>query len=445
MRKSWKKTLVIALLLVIAIGIAGWITVRNSGKATLPLEAQMGPTPQILPPATPLVTTVNIAKVVGWKDGEMPTPAAGLKVNAFAVDLDHPRWILPLSNGDVLVSETTGPKRPAAKSLRGFVQSLVMRRAGAGGESANKILLLRDANGDGVAESRIVLLSGLDAPVGMAIANGQLYVAEASKLTRFPFTVGQTAISGSGVKVIDLPSKPINHHWVKNVIASPDGSKLYVAVGSNSNIGESGMAVEEGRAAIWEVDPATGQHRIFASGLRNPNGMAWNPATGELWTVVNERDELGSDIVPDYLASVGLGDFFGWPCFYWGGYVDKRVKDCDIEQAQYVRRPEYALGSHTAALGLSFATGQMLGARFAEGAFIGQHGSWNRKPKAGYQVIFVPFAKGKPVGKPLPVLTGFLNAKGEARGRPVQVAIDRTGSLLVADDAGNRIWRVSGQ
>jgi glucose/arabinose dehydrogenase len=445
MRKSWKKALVIVVLLAILAGIAGWIVIRNSGRATLPLAAQMGLSPEILPPDTPIVTTLNFADVVGWKDGETPTPAHGLKVNAFATDLEHPRWILPLSNGDVLVSETTGPARPAAKGIRSFVEGIVMRRAGASGKNANQILLLRDANGDGVAEARTVLLSGLDSPVGMAVANGQLYVAEASKLTRFPFTVGQTAVTGPGVKIVDLPSKPLNHHWVKNVIASPDGAKLYVAIGSNSNIGENGTAVEEGRAAIWEVDPTTGEHSIFASGLRNPNGMAWNPISGELWTVVNERDELGSDIVPDYLASVGLGDFFGWPCFYWGGYIDKRVKDCDPERAQYVRRPEYALGTHTAALGLSFATGQMLAARFAQGAFVGLHGSWNRKPKAGYQVIFVPFADGKPVGKPLPVLSGFLNAKGEARGRPVQVAIDRTGSLLVADDAGNRIWRVSAQ
>jgi len=442
MRMSRKRALLIIVLVLIVAIVAGWYAVVNSGKATIPMAVQMGPTPKIVPPATPLVTTVNIAKVVGWKDDETPTPAAGLKVNAFATGLDHPRWILPLPNGDVLVSETTGPKRAAPKSIRGFIQGLIMRRVGAAGESANKILLLRDANGDGVAEARTVLLSGLDSPVGMAVANGQLYVAEAGQLTRFPFTVGQTTITTPGVKVTDLPAG-INHHWVKNVIASPDGTKLYVSVGSNSNIGENGMAVEKERAAIWEVDPVTGQHRIFAAGLRNPNGMAWNPATGELWTVVNERDELGSDIVPDYLASVGLGDFFGWPCFYWGGYVDKRVENCDVQQAQYVRRPEYSLGPHTASLGLAFATGQMLGTRFAEGAFIGQHGSWNRRPKSGYQVIFVPFAKGKPAGKPLPVLTGFLNEKGEARGRPVQVAIDRTGSLLVADDAGNRIWRVS--
>ncbi|HWL46080.1 MAG TPA: sorbosone dehydrogenase family protein [Sphingomonadaceae bacterium] len=445
MRMSWKKALVIAVVVLIVVAIAGWAVVRNSGKATLALEDQMGVSPEILAPDPPIVTTLNFATVVGWKDGETPTPAAGLKVNAFAVDLDHPRWIVPLANGDVLVSETTGPRRPPAKSLRGIVRGFVMRRAGAAGDNANRVVLLRDADGDGVAESRTVLLSGLDSPVGMAVANGQLYVAETSKLTRFPFTVGQTTITAPGVKVVDLPSRPLNHHWVKNVIASPDGAKLYVTIGSNSNIGENGMAVEEGRAAIWEVDAATGQHRIFATGLRNPNGMAWNPVTGELWTVVNERDGLGSDIVPDYLASVGLGDSFGWPCFYWGGYVDKRVADCDVQQAQYIRRPEYALGTHTAALGLNFATGQMLGARFAEGAFIGQHGSWNRKPKAGYQVIFVPFVNGKPTGKPLPVLTGFLNTKGEARGRPVEVAIDRTGSLLVADDAGNRIWRVSAQ
>ena len=439
-----KKALLIAVAVLIVAVAALCVAARSSGNATLPLAAQMGPTPNILPPDPPLVPTINVAKAVGWKAGEAPTPAPGLKVNAFAAGLRHPRWLLPLANGDVLVAEADTPAKPDdAKGVRGWAQKLLMRRAGSGGGSANTILLLRDANGDGVAEQRSVLLSGLNSPVGMAVVGDQLYVAETDKLTRFPFHIGETKITAPGVKVTDLPGGRINHHWVKTVIASPDGSKLYVSVGSNSNVGENGMAAEQDRAAIWEVDPKTGQHRVFAGGLRNPNGMAFDPDGGELWTVVNERDELGSDIVPDYLTSVDLGDFFGWPCFYWGGYPDKRVPDCDPQQAQYVRRPDYALGAHTAALGLSFATGGKLGAHYADGAFIGLHGSWNRKPKSGYEVIFVPFAKGKPAGKPRSVLSGFLNAKGEARGRPVQVGIDRTGALLVADDAGNYIWRVS--
>jgi len=441
----WKRPLIVIVVLLILVVIAGWVAMRDSGRARLPLSAQMGPTPDIVPPAPPLVTTVNVARVVGWKAGEMPTPAPGLKVNAFAAGLRHPRWILPLANGDVLVAEAEAPARADGhQSLKDRIARLVMRSAGSGAApSANRITLLRDADGDGVAETRTVLLSGLNSPVGMAVVGDQLYVAEADKLTRFPFHVGDTKIEAPGVKVTDLPGGPLNHHWVKNVIASPDGAKLYVSVGSNSNVGENGMAAEQERAAIWEVDARTGQHRIFAYGLRNPNGMAWNPMTGDLWAVVNERDELGSDIVPDYLTSVGLGDFFGWPCFYWGGYSDKRAPDCDPQQAQYVRRPDYALGAHTAALGLSFSTGGKLGPRFAEGAFIGLHGSWNRRPKAGYQVVFVPFANGKPAGKPVPVLSDFLNARGQARGRPVQVAIDRTGALLVADDAGNHVWRVS--
>ena len=441
----WKKILIVAAAILIFAVVAFWIVARQSGKAKLPVEAVMGTKPDITDPAKPLVPTINVAKVVGWKGDAMPVAAAGLKVNAFATGLDHPRWLLALPNGDVLVAEAQAPVRPKENDgLRDKIMGLVMGQAGSGGKpSANRITLLRDADGDGVAESRSVLLAGLNSPVGMAVANGQLYVANADALVRVPFTPGQTRIAGKPVKVVDLPGGPINHHWVKNVVASPDGAKLYVSVGSNSNVGENGLAAEEGRAAIWEVDAKTGEHRIFASGLRNPNGMAWEPASKELFTVVNERDELGSDIVPDYLTSVQFGGFYGWPWFYWGGYVDKRVQPENEQMQQYVIRPDYALGPHTASLGLTFATGETLGPRFADGVFIGQHGSWNRKPKSGYKVIFVPFAKGMPTGRAVDVLTGFLDKNEKAQGRPVGVQIDKTGALLVADDVGDRVWRVS--
>jgi glucose/arabinose dehydrogenase len=442
-----KKILLGLVVLALIVVVGGWLLIHNSGNARIPLAAQFGPNPQIPDPDKPWVPTVNVAKAIGWKPGEAPTPAAGLKVNAFATGLQHPRWVLVLPNGDVLAAEADTPPKPADKGngIGDWIERKVMARAGSGTQaSSNRITLLRDTNGDGVADQRSVLVSGLNSPVGMALVGDQLYVAEADKLTRFPFKVGDSKVAGPGVKVTDLPGGPINHHWVKNVVAAPDGSKLYVSVGSNSNVGENGMAAEKERAAIWEVDPKTGQHRVFAYGLRNPNGMAWEPTSKMLWTVVNERDELGSDIVPDYLTGVDLGDFFGWPCFYWGGYPDSRVNGCDEAQAQYVKRPDYALGPHTASLGLAFATGQTLGPNYADGAFIGQHGSWNRKPKSGYKVIFVPFKNGRPAGKPVDILTGFLNADEEARGRPVEVAIAKDGALLVADDVGNTVWRVSG-
>jgi glucose/arabinose dehydrogenase len=440
----WKRVL-IALLAIVLVAIVIFAIVRSrSGKASLPVEAVMGVKPNITDPKPPLLTTVNIAPVSEWKGNATPVAADGLKVAAFATGLDHPRWLLALANGDVLVAEAQAPPKPKGSvGIYDKIMQFVMGQAGSGGKpSANRITLLRDADGDGVAEARSVLLSGLHSPVGMALANGQLYIANADAIVRVPFTVGQTKITETPVKVVDLPAG-INHHWVKNVVASADGSKLYVSVGSNSNIGENGLEAEVGRAAIWEVDARTGQHRIFAGGLRNPNGMAWEPTTGELFTVVNERDELGSDMVPDYLTSVQFGGFYGWPWFYWGGYIDKRVQPANDDMQQYVIRPDYALGPHTASLGLTFATGQKLSPRFASGAFIGQHGSWNRKPKSGYKVIFVPFVKGRPAGKPIDVLTGFLDKDEQAQGRPVGVQIDRTGALLVADDVGNRVWRVS--
>jgi glucose/arabinose dehydrogenase len=438
-----RKRILIPIILIL-LAIAGISFVRASGKAKLPTMALAGRIGVLPEPDPPLVPTMNIAPAVGWKAGEKPVTASGLKVAAFAEGLDHPRWLLPLPNGDVLVAEANAPPKPDDnKGITGWVQKKVMARAGAGVPSANRITLLRDTNGDGVAEQRSVLVSGLNSPIGMALVGNRLYVAESDKLVRFAFTPGQTRIDGPAEKVIDLPGGTLNHHWTKNVIANADGSKLYVTVGSNSNVGENGMAVEEGRAAIWEIDAATRQHRIYAYGLRNPNGMAWEPVSKALWTVVNERDGLGSDIVPDYLTSVDFGGFYGWPWYYWGGYIDKRVDGRDDMMQQYVVRPDYALVAHTASLGLAFAPGPALGARFASGAFIGQHGSWNRKPKAGYKVIFVPFVKGRAVGKPVDVLTGFLDQDENARGRPAGVVIDRAGALLVADDVGNRVWRVT--
>jgi len=432
----------LAILIVAGGGLLYWLTRGTTAK--LDLAQTQGAKPEIPEPTTSWFPTVKIAPAVGWKEGEAPTPAAGLKVNAFATGLDHPRWLLALPNGDVLVAETNAPPKPDdGKGIRGWFQDKIMGRAGAKAPSANRITLLRDANGDGIAETRSPFLTGLNSPFGMALVGGNLYVANTDALVRFPYITGQTRITAAPTKIVDLPGGPINHHWTKNVIASPDGSRLYVTIGSNSNVGERGLAAEEGRAAIWEVDPGTGRHRIYAYGLRNPNGMAWEPNTKSLFTVVNERDELGSDMVSDYLTKVDFGGFYGWPFYYWGGYIDTRSPEPAEDLRQYSIRPDYALGPHTASLGLTFADGATLGPAYANGAFIGQHGSWNRKPMSGYKVVYVPFVAGRPTGKPVDILTGFLDAKENARGRPVGVIKDKTGALLVADDVGNRIWRVS--
>ncbi|MGH6902618.1 MAG: PQQ-dependent sugar dehydrogenase [Geminicoccaceae bacterium] len=413
-------------------------------SATLPVAAGIGPNPELPPPNETMLPTVNIAEAIGWTGGATPMPADGLAVTAFADGLDHPRWLYLLPNGDVLVAETNAPPRPEGGGIRGWVMGLVMQRAGAGVPSADRITLLRDADGDGVVDSRSVFLDNLHSPFGMALVGNDFYVANADAVVRFPYQNGQTRIEAAGETVVELPGGPINHHWTKNVVASGDGARLYVSVGSNSNVAENGMAAEEGRAAIWEVDPATGEHRIFASGLRNPVGLAWEPATGALWTAVNERDELGSDLVPDYMTSVQDGGFYGWPYSYYGDHVDARVEPQRPDLVERAIVPDYALGAHTASLGLAFADGaEALPPELRTGAFVGQHGSWNRKPRSGYKVIFVPFAAGRPAGDPVDVLTGFVNADDEAQGRPVGVAIDRTGALLVADDVGNRIWRVT--
>ncbi|AZF43739.1 L-sorbosone dehydrogenase [Pseudomonas sp. R1-43-08] len=413
-------------------------------SSTLQVADGTGPSPRLPEPNKTLIPTVNIAPAVGWPDGAKPTAAAGTQVAAFAEGLEHPRWLYVLPNGDILVAETNAPPKPDdAKGVRGWVMEKVMGRAGAGVPSPNRITLLRDADHDGVAETRTVFLENLNSPFGMALVGNDLYVADSDKLLRFPYLPGETAIKAAGTKVVDLPGGSLNHHWTKNVVASQDGSKLYVSVGSNSNVGENGLEAEEGRAAIWEVDRATGQHRIFASGLRNPNGMAWEPQSGKLWTAVNERDEIGSDLVPDYITSVKDGAFYGWPFSYYGQHVDARVTPQNPQLVAKAIAPDYAVGPHTASLGLTFAQGNTLPAQFSNGAFIGQHGSWNRKPHSGYKVIFVPFESGQPKGKPVDVLTGFLDKDENAMGRPVGVVIDQQGDLLVADDVGNRVWRVS--
>lgn len=412
--------------------------------ARLTVAEGTGAQPRWVEPRPTLVPTVNIAPARGWPEGATPQAAAGLRVAAFAHGLDHPRWLTVLPNGDVLVAETNAPARPEANpGLRGAVMGVVMKRAGAAAPSANRITLLRDSQGTGVADVRSVLLDGLNAPFGMVLVGTDLYVANTDAIVRFPYAPGQTRITAPGVVVAKLPAGPINHHWTKNLIASADGRTLYVTVGSNSNVAERGMAAEVDRAAIWAVDIATGAQRVFARGLRNPNGMAFAPG-GALWTVVNERDELGSDLVPDYLTAVADGDFYGWPYSYFGSRVDERVQPQRPDLVATARVPDYALGPHTAPLGLAASTGTALPARFASGMFVGQHGSWNRRPHSGYRVIFVPFDGPKPSGAaPLDVLVGFLDDEGQAYGRPVGVAVDRRGALLVADDVGNAVWRVT--
>ena len=414
-----------------------------SAPSTQPPAHTIGPNPQLAKPNKQTIPTVHIAPAKGWPEGTGPTAASGLSVAALATGLDHPRWIYVLPNGDVLVAETNAPPKPEdGKGIKGAVMGAVMKRAGATAPTANRITLLRDVDGDGVAELRTTFLQGLNSPFGMALIGNNFYVANSDAIVRFPYVAGQAQITAAPTKIFDLPAGPINRHWTKNIIASADGSKLYATVGSNSNVAENGMPAEEGRAAIWEFDIATGKGRLFATGLRNPNGMAW--AGGKLWTVVNERDEIGNDLVPDYLTSVTDGAFYGWPYSYYGANVDVRVKPPVPAMVAKAVKPDYSLGSHVAPLGLTSSEGAALPAPFNAGFFIGQHGSWNRKPRSGYNVVFVPYdGKAMPMAQPVVVLSGFVNADGDAYGRPVGVAIDKRGGLLVADDVGNVIWRVT--
>ena len=423
--------------------VAAGLLAACGERAALPLEAGTGPGPALPPPNATLLPTINIASATHWAGGAAPTPAPGLRVAALAQGLNHPRWLAVLPNNDILVAETNAPKRPEdAAGVRGLVQRVIMARAGADVPSANRITLLRDDGQGGV--QRHVLLKGLNSPFGMALVGSDLYVAETDALMKFPYRVGQTEITAPGVKLCDLPGGPLNHHWTKNVVASADGRTLYVSVGSNSNVAENGLAAEAGRAAVWQVDAATGAHRVFASGLRNPVGMSWQPQTGALWVAVNERDEIGSDLVPDYMTAVRDGAFYGWPFSYYGQHVDTRAQPQDAALVARAVAPDYALGAHTASLGLVFSKAGSLPAALTDGVFVGQHGSWNRNPQSGYRVIFVPFVNGRPAGKPIEVLTGFLNGAGEAQGRPVGVAMDQKGALLVADDVGNTVWKVTG-
>jgi glucose/arabinose dehydrogenase len=413
-----------------------------AGPARLPLEAGIGPTPQLPPPEQALIPAVKVAKATGWPAGLAPVPAPGLKVTAFATVLQHPRWLYTLPNGDVLVAETSGPGTdPGPPGLKGFFFKKFQKKAGSAVPSPNRITLLRDADGDGVAEFRSTLLSDLRSPFGMALVGNELFVANADSLIAVPFQPGATIITAQPRLVTMLPSGR-NHHWTKSLVASPDGRWLFVGVGSNSNVGENGMAIEKDRAAVWQIDPRTGSARVLAGGLRNPVGLAFNPWSGGLWAAVNERDELGSDLVPDYITSVREGGFYGWPYSYYGQHVDDRMKPQRPDLVARAIVPDFALGPHVAALGLTFSTGQRLGPGFARGAFVGEHGSWNRKPASGYKVIFVPFGGAQPSGMPVDVLSGFVSG-GKAFGRPVGVEIARDGSLLVADDVGNKVWRVS--
>jgi len=394
-------------------------------------------------PVETAIPTVHVAKVVGWQGETKPEAAPGTKVVAYAKLLEHPRWLYQLPNGDVLVAESNFVMQGLEGSIKGWFAKYFLTKAGATGVSPDRITLLRDKDGDGVAETRSTFLAGLHSPFGMALIGDRFYVANADSIVSFPYSEGDMTIAAAPTKLIDLPGMPLNHHWTKNILATEDGRKLYVTVGSNSNIGENGMDIEEGRAAIWEVDIESGHHRIYASGIRNPNGLVWEPETKKLWTVVNERDEIGSDLVPDYMTSVQEGGFYGWPYSYYGQHVDTRVNPQNPELVAKAIVPDYALGPHTASLGLTTATGNQLGQAFENGMFVGQHGSWNRRPYSGYKVIFVPFKSGKPSGKPIDVLTGFIDADDNAQGRPVGVLVDKAGGLLIADDVGNTIWRVT--
>jgi glucose/arabinose dehydrogenase len=437
------KTLTFGAVSIVA-GLAAAIYFAAGDTAKLMEETGMGSIPALPDAKPPIFPTVKIAPAKGWTGAAKPKAADGLQVNSYAIGLDHPRWLYVLPNGDVLVAETNGPTRPDdGRGIKAWVMHFLMKQAGSGVQSANRISLLRDANHDGITETRTTFLSGLNSPFGMALLNGNLYVANTDAILRFPYSNGVTEISVPGVKVADLPAGPINHHWTKGLLASQDGKHLYVSVGSNSNIAENGIEKEESRAAIHEIDLASGKTRIFASGLRNPVGLAWQVKTNELWAVVNERDELGSDLVPDYLTSVKDGGFYGWPYSYYGSHVDVRMTPQQPDLVAKAIIPDYALGNHVAPLGLTFSEGSALTERFKSGALIGEHGSWNRNPPSGYKVVFVSFVDGKPAGKPLDVLTGFRDTDGNALGRPVGVTIAKDGALLVADDVGNAIWRVT--
>lgn len=439
---AMNKHLIILPLVALAVAGGGFLYLAQGDTARLPAGADTGREPVFTSARSEMLPTVNIAEVRPWQGGEKPVAASGLSVERFADGLAHPRSMLRLPNGDILVAETNSPPRPK-DGIVDRVMAYLMDKAGAGVPSANRITLLRDSDGDGRAETRSTFLTGLNSPYGMALVGDTLYVANTDALMAFPYKTGETKIGAKGRKIIDLPAQAPNMHWTKSLAASPQGL-LYVGIGSNSNIADNGLEAEKNRAAVMEVNPETGYKRIYAYGLRNPVGLAFEPKSGALWGVVNERDMLGSDLVPDYLTRVEFGAFYGWPWNYWGGYEDRRVQPQRPELREYTKRPDYALGNHVAPLGLAFADKVTLGAPYADGAFVGLHGSWNRKPAAGYKVVFVGFADGEAgKAKPIDVLTGFLDRDGNARGRPVDVTADAKGALLVTDDVGGVVWRVT--
>jgi len=426
------------------IGFVAACVFAIAGAAEPGTPTDIGPHPKLPAPHKQLLPTMKVAPAIGWPAGAKPHASGGLTVIAFADRLDHPRWLYVLPNGDVLVAETNAPQRPDdGRGIKGWVSKKFMKKAGAGTPSANRITLLRDTNGDGVADQRFAFAEGLNSPLGMVLVGDSFYVANTDAVLRYAYKAGQTKLTGPAERVTELPAGTLNHHWTKNLVASADGKRLYASVGSNSNAAENGIDAEKQRAAILEIDVLNGAKRVYASGLRNPVGMAWEPGSGTLWTSVNERDELGDDLVPDYMTSVRDGGFYGWPYSYYGGHLDERVKPQRPDLVAKAIIPDYALGAHTASLGLAAADGNALGPAYTHGMFVSQHGSWNRSEPAGYKVIFVPFDGPKPRGMPIAVLDGFLNPKGEAMGRPVGIALDKAGALLVADDVGNMIWRLT--
>jgi len=444
MRILKKLAIALAAIVVVLAGLGWWIV--RGDPAEYSMEQTTGTDPLIAEPDAQTIPTVGVAKPVGWADGQAPQAAEGLQVNRFAEGLEHPRVIYAMPGGDILVAESNAPERIVAggNAITNWIAGLLFSQAGAAVPSPNKLVLLRDADGDGVAEARHTLRSDLSSPSGLAWRDGKLYVANHDAVLRFDYAEGATTLTGAPEKLMDLPAG--GNHWMRNILLSDDGTRLYVAVGSASNVGEGGMAIEKDRAAIHELDLTTGAARPFAAGLRNPNGLAWNPWSGELWTTVNERDQLGSDLVPDYLTNVPVGSHYGWPWVYWNEVIDERVTEPMPEYfTEYTRTPEFALGPHVAALGLAFTReGSRMGAAFGRGAFVARHGSWNRKPPSGYDVVFVAFdERGNPLGKPVQVLESFLAGDGETHGRPTWVAWDKTGALLVSDDTANVIWRVT--
>ena len=426
--------------LVLALGTA---LLTSCSQPPFPADQQYGANPRLPEPKQFLFPPMGIANPVGFKADEVPMVPNGFTIKAFVRNLNAPRRVLALANGDVLVVESGGPGFEPVLRPKNIIYKLVIGKAHSPVKPGNRVLLLRDTDGDGVADQKFVLVDNLTSPFGIAMIGNTLYVAATDAIWRYPYTLGSNT-TGRGSIVTELPGGPIDHHWTKDLVASPDGSKLYVGIGSNSNIVESGLEAEHNRAAIWEVDPASGAHRLFASGLRNPNGLTFRPGSNELFAVVNERDEIGNNLVPDYMTSVKDGGFYGWPWSYYGQHVDIRVHPQRPEMVTRAISPDFALGPHVAALGLAFSNGTMMPPKFQGGAFVGEHGSWDRTQFNGYQVVYVPFVDGKPSGKPVPFVTGFIDPKsGDTRGRPVGVALDSAGALLVADDVGHAIWRVS--